>query len=380
MANTLNDIIAEPVANGQLAGVSAAAILPDGEHWQGTAGEVVAGSGTAMTPDTVVWIASMTKAITGVAVMQLVEQQKILLDAPACDCLPELRDVQVLEGFDAEGSPRLRSPASAPTLRQLLTHISGYAYPMWNAKLAQLEKYYQDGGTPLPTEPLVFDPGTDWAYGTGIDWAGRIVEEVSGQTLGHYLRTHLFDPLGMHSTGFLITEDMRRRLAPVHIRGEDGALTAIDFEIEQNPTHEMGGGGLYGTPSDYLRFCQCLINGGELAGNQILRQETVADIARNHMKDLTMGELATSAPDMTNDLAFYPEVTKNWGLTFMRNEQTTAHGRAPGTLAWAGLANTYFWIDLANRTAGVWATQLFPFNDPQAIANFHSFESAVSAA
>lgn len=330
-----------------------------------------------MTPDTVVWLASMTKAITGVALLQLVEQQQVILDAPAHDSLPELKNVQVLEGFDSAGEPRLRAPATPPTVRQLLTHTAGFGYDMWNPRLLQLSNYYAAGGARVVPEPLVFDPGTDWAYGTGIDWAGRIVEEVSGLTLGNYLHSHIFTPLEMHDTAFLISDQMRSRLAPVHVRADGDALVPIDFEIEQNPEHEMGGGGLYGTPADYLRFCRALLGRGTLNGNRILSADTVADLARNHMGERKMGALASCVPDMTNDLAFYPDVDKNWGLTFMRNEQTTAHGRAAGTLAWAGLANTYYWIDLAGGTAGVWATQLFPFNDEQAVANFHEFESAV---
>lgn len=380
MSTNFDDIIAKPVANGQLAGVSATAVTPDGKLWSGAAGEVIAGSGVTMTTDTVVWIASMTKAITGVALLQLVEQQRVELDAPAHNWVDELREVQVLEGFSSAGAPLLRAPASAPTVRQLLTHTSGFGYDMWNAKLRQLAEYEaSDNKAAMVPEPLVFDPGTDWAYGTGIDWAGRIIEAVSGNKLGEYLQAHLFEPLAMTSSAFLISAEMRKRLAPVHVRDAGGALTASEFEIEQNPEYEMGGGGLYGTPADYLRFCRALLGGGELDGNRILATDTVADLARNHMGKLVMGELPTCAPLMTNDLAFYPEVEKNWGLSFMRNEQVTAHGRAPGTLAWAGLANTYYWIDLAGGTAGVWATQLFPFNDAAAVGNFHEFEAAVCA-
>ena len=163
-----------------------------------------------------------------------------------------------------------------------------------------------------------------------------------------------------------------------HVRDEHGGLQPIEFEVEQNPEHEMGGGGLYGTPADYLRFCCAILGGGELDGERILQEVTVKSMASNHMGARTMVDLATSVPDMTNDLAFFPGVTKNWGLTFMRNEQTTAHGRAAGTLAWAGLANTYFWIDIAGGTAGVWATQLFPFNDEAAVESFFEFESVVT--
>lgn len=186
-------------------------------------------------------------------------------------------------------------------------------------------------------------------------------------------RQQIFEPLGMTDTAFLISDDMRARLVPVHARGEVGELQPIEFEIEQNPEFEMGGGGLYGTPRDYLQFCRAILGGGELAGERILSAAMVKRMASNHMGARTQGDLATSVPSMTNDLAFFPGVDKNWGLTFMRNEQQTAYGRASGTLAWAGLANTYYWIDIAGGTAGVWATQLFPFNDPAAVDNFYEF-------
>ncbi len=375
----LQVLIEQQVAQGLIPAVSATSINAEGEIWRGAAGLVKPCGAEPMTSNSVVWLASMTKAVTGVALMQLVERLHLDLDTPASEWLPNMARVQVLQGFADNGAPRLRRAASVPTLRQLLTHTSGFGYDMWSDKLFRLGEYqaeYTDWASDFD-EVLIFDPGTDWAYGTGIDWCGRVVEEITGRSLGEVLRNQIFEPLKMTDTAFLLSDDMRSKLVPVHVRDEQGGFQPIEFEIEQNPEHEMGGGGLYGTPTDYLQFCRAILRGGELDGERILQATTVATMAANHMGARTMGDLPTSVPSMTNDLAFFPGVEKNWGLTFMRNEQATLHGRAPGTLAWAGLANTYYWIDINGGTAGVWATQLFPFNDSAARECFFEFETAV---
>src|SRR3954454_13124199 len=200
----------------------------------------------AMTLDSVFWIASMTKAITSAAGMQLVEQGKISLDEPIGKVLPDLASPQVLEGFDANGEPKLRPARKPITLRHLMTHTAGFAYNMWNGDMVQ---YLEKTGTPGITSctnaalktPLMTDPGTRWEYGTNIDFVGKAVEAVSGKRLDAYLRDHLFTPLGMADTGFRIGESQRKRLVGMHARGPDGSLTAIPFELEQYPEFHMGG-------------------------------------------------------------------------------------------------------------------------------------------
>ena len=220
-------------------GVAVAAVLPDGEIVTAAAGVRDAGTGAKMAPDTVVWIASMTKAVTAAAAMQLVEQGKLELDAPIARVLPELASPQVLEGFDAADKPKLR-PAKAPlTLRHLLTHTCGFVYHIWNKDILN---YLEVTQTPDITQcknaclqlPLVFDPGTAWDYGIGIDWAGKAVEAVSGMRLGQYMQQNLLAPLGMRDTAFRIGADQRKRLAKIHMRGEGGGFTASEIEIPQD--------------------------------------------------------------------------------------------------------------------------------------------------
>jgi len=365
-------------------GVVAMAATGNEVIYQGAFGKRDLSKDDAMTADSVFWIASMTKAITCAAGMQLVEQGKLSLDEPIGKLLPDLASPQVLEGFDANGTPKLR-PAKKPiTLRQLMTHTAGFAYDMWNGDVG---KYLEKTGTPgiiscqnaaLKT-PIMTDPGTRWEYGTNIDFVGKAVEAVSGKKLDAYLRDNLFAPLGMNDTGFKITDSMRQRLVGMHARGPDGALAPIPFEMEQAPEFHMGGGGLYGTAADYIKFTQMILNKGRGNGNQVLKAETVAQMGQNQMGDLTMGKLTTALPAYTNDVDLYPDIVKKWGLSFMINTAKTPEGRSAGSLAWAGLANTYFWIDPARNVAGVILMQLLPFADGKALETFAGFERGVYA-
>jgi CubicO group peptidase (beta-lactamase class C family) len=382
VAEGIDRALRDSVDGKRIAGVVALAATSRGEIYAGAFGERAAGQ--AMTLDSVFWIASMTKAVTTAAAMQMVEAGKLSLDEPAGEILPELKTPPVLEGFDSDGSPRLR-PAKAPvTLRRLLTHTAGYTYDIWNADTGRYEKY---AGLPgiitcknaaLET-PLAFDPGTRWEYGTNIDWAGKMVEKVSGQRLEEYFREHIFDPLGMRDTGFRLGPAQRARLVAMRSREADGALKPIDFEMPQDPEFYMGGGGLYSTGPDYLRFVRMFLNRGRLDGVEVLRPETVAEMARNQIGDLDVTLLKTVQPESSRDAEFFPGMVKKWGLGFMINTADAPTGRSAGSLAWAGLANTYFWIDPRKDVAGVILMQFLPFADEQALRTLADFEQGVYA-
>jgi methyl acetate hydrolase len=371
---------------GDVPGVVAMAATRDGPVYEGAFGWRALPGGAAMTADTVFWIASMTKAITSTAAMQLVERGNLTLDRPIAEVLPELAAPQVLEGFDDAGEPRLR-PARRPiTLRHLITHTAGFVYDIWSPEMA---RYMEKRGIPgiISCEnaalalPLTFDPGDKWDYGINIDWVGKAVERVSGQRLGDYFTEHLFPPIGINDTGFKLTQDRRARLTAMHARGDDGALAPIEFEIPQEPEFEMGGGGLYGTAADYLAFQQLFLNEGRSAnGIQVLKPETVRLMAENAIGGLNVRLLKTAAPAYSNDAEFFPGMVKKWGLGFMISTEAVPGGRSPGSLAWAGLGNTYFWIDPAKGVAGVILMQLIPFADAKALAVFDGFERAVYAA
>jgi methyl acetate hydrolase len=384
MTNTqaIDHVLTQAVHAQEVPGVVAMAATDEGVIYEGAFGTRKLGKDAAMTPDTVVWIASMTKAITAAAAMQLVERGQLHLDAPAADVLPELAQAQVLEGFDASGTPRLRAPKGKITLKHLLTHTAGFSYEMLSADIV---KYQEATGTPgilscehaALTTPLLFDPGERWEYGINIDWVGKIVEVVSGQQLGDYLEHHLFAPLGMSSTSFKLSPSQRARLASMHARGPDEALAVVPFELPQEPQFQMGGGGLYSTAPDYLRFTQMLLHRGSFNGTQVLQPETVHTMAQNHIGDLHCGELRSVAPALAHSANFFPGMPQKWGVSFLINTVQTPQGRSPGSLAWTGIANTFFWIDPTKRVTGVFLTQLLPFFDPKAIALFRAYEAAV---
>jgi CubicO group peptidase (beta-lactamase class C family) len=380
----IDEVLRRKCENGEIPGVVAVAADGSDVIYQGAFGKRDLSKDAPMTPDSVFWIASMTKAITTAGAMQLVEQGRLSLDEPVGKLLPDLASPQVLDGFDASGEPKLR-PAKRPiTLRQLMTHTAGFCYDMWNGDMGV---YLQKAGTPgiitckndaLKT-PIASDPGTRWEYGTNIDFVGKAVEAVSGQRLDAYLRDNLLGPLGMSDTAFKIGDSQRRRLVGMHARGEDGTLAPLPFELEQEPEFHMGGGGLYGTAGDYIKFTQMILNKGRGNGNQVLKPETVATMGQNHIGDLTVTKMTTAAPVYTNDVDLYPDMVKKWGLSFLINTATTPEGRSPGSLAWAGLANTYFWIDPARNVTGVILMQLLPFADKSALEAFSGFERGVYA-
>jgi len=384
MANTqaIDQVLKRAADAKDVPGVVALAATDRGVIYEGAFGKRELGKDAAMTSDTVVWIASMTKAMTAAGAMQLVERGKLKLDSPAAEVVPDLAKARVLEGFDAAGKPKLRAPKRPITLRHLLTHTAGFSYEIWSADIA---KYQAATGTPgittcenaALTTPLLFDPGTRWDYGINMDWVGKMVEATSGKKLGDYLQQNIFAPLGMTSTSFKLSPSQRARLASVHARGADGSLAVFPFELPQEPQFQMGGGGLYGTAQDYIRFTQMILNRGKSNGNQVLKPETVQMMSQNQMGDIDVGVLKTAAPPLSNDVALFPGMKLKWGLSFLINTALTPQGRSAGSLAWAGLANTFFWIDPVKRVTGVFLTQVLPFFDQKTIELAGNFEAAV---
>jgi methyl acetate hydrolase len=336
------------------------------------------GKDPAMTLDIVVSVASMTKPVTSVAAMQLVEQGRIALDEPLGERLPELAAIQVLEGFDTAGVPRFRAPRRAITLRHLLTHTAGFAYPVWNTELLHFQQYT---GAPLGwlQAPLVFDPGERWSYGINIDWVGRLIEQISHQSLEDYFRHYIFDPLRMSDTGFVHRPDQRTRLAGRHQRQSDGSLQAIEIEIPERPAFYDGGGGLFSTGPDYSRFLRMLLGGGQFENARVLRPETVAEMARNQIGELTVNVLRSVKPDLSNDAEFFPGLVKKWELGGMINTGDAPTGRSAESWAWAGLGNTYFWVDPTWRVTGPILTQILPFCDAAVLDLFDQFERLIYA-
>ena len=385
MANmaAIDRVLQQAVDAGEVPGVVAVAVDDSGAIYQGAFGRRSLASDAPMTLDTVFRIASMTKAITGTAAMQMVEQGKLSLDQPAGEVLPELAQPMVLEGFDDSGKPVLRPAREQITLRRLLTHTAGFVYDTWNANQA---RYAEVTGLPAArtgklaalNAPLGFEPGERWEYGINIDWAGRMVEAASGQNLEAYMQEHIFQPLGMRDSSFDPNPDWNSRTGQVHARQADGSLQPI--EAAPPPADREfypGGGGLFSTAPDYITFLRMLLGGGSHNGARVLQPETVALMGQNHMGELDVLPMTTFKPAMSNDAEFFPGMSKKWGLSFLINTRDAPTGRSAGSLAWAGINNTYFWLDPNKRVAGVLMTQVLPFADPTVLGLLDRFEAAI---
>jgi methyl acetate hydrolase len=369
----------------EVPGVVAMAASETGSLYEGAFGRRDVVNGPAMTPDTVFRIASMTKAVTSVAAMQLVEEGRLGLDAPVPDIGESaLNAPQVLDGFDESGKLVLR-PAKRPiTLKHLLTHTAGFTYDWINPNT---RRYVETSGMPATAtgklaalrQPLAFDPGERWEYGINIDWVGRIVEEVSGRRLDAVLRDRIFAPLGMRDTGFATTPEQRARQARVHQKHPDGRFEPQPLPEPFVPEFWAGGGGLHSTARDFLTFLEMLLHGGTLHGTRILRPETVALMNNNHVGDLPSGVLRSIAPERANDLDLFPGAPVRWGLGYMLNMTPGPNGRSAGTVSWAGIFNSYFWLDPERRVAGVILTQMLPFADPAMLRLLGEFERGVYA-
>jgi methyl acetate hydrolase len=364
-------------------GVVAIATDRRGNVYEGAAGRRVLGQDAEMTPDTVFAIFSTTKAITGTACLQLVENGRLDLDAPAKTYAPDIGKLQVLEGFDADGNPKLRPPKRDVTTRMLLLHTAGFAYDFFNETYNRLA---QEHGQPSVitssraslNTPLLFDPGDEWEYGSNIDWAGQVVEGITGKRLGEVMQEQIFEPLGMTSTGFTLTPEMRIRLARMHRREAAGSLTAMpDFELPQDPEVHMGGHGLYSTVQDYCKFIRMWLTDGMGPNGRVLKKETVLMAEKNGLGDKKIKGLPGVIPSLSNYAEFFPGMPKSWALTFMINDEDAPTGRPAGSLAWAGLPNLFYWLDRKNGIGGFWATQVFPFADPTSVGGYLDFETAV---
>lgn len=379
-----NAILNETVCRaGGAPGVVAMATDRQGNFYEGAAGVRELGKPQPMTTDSVMLLASCTKAVTGVAVMQLVEEGKLALDELAGKYVPEIDAIQVLEGFDANGEARLRKPRTPITINHLMLHTAGFCYDFFSADLL---RYRTARNIPSVLgctftsiqDVLLHDPGERWTYGNNIDWLGRIVEVLRGKRLGEVLRERVFAPLAMQDIAFNMTPSMRARLACLHQRVADGQLTAHpEIMLPQPPEMDMGGAGLYATIGEYMKFIRMVLNDGAGPEGRVLKAETVAQMASNGLGKLSSGAWISSNPFFANSGDFFPGLRKSWSYTFQVLEEDAPTGRPAGALSWAGLANTYFWIDRKNGVGGMWGTQILPFQDIGSYPGFVEFETAV---
>lgn len=369
--------------HGGAPGVVAMLTDRNGNVYEGAAGVRQLGSDQPMTTDSVFAIFSTTKALTGTLVMQLVEEGKLSLDDLAGRYTPEIDELQVLDGFDADGQPKLRAPKRRITVNDLMLHTTGLCYEFFSAddlkyRTARNIPTVVSGTFESIRTVLLHDPGAAWTYGVNIDWLGRIVEQIRGQRLGEVMRERLFEPLGMQEIGFRMTDAMKARRVTIHDRAADGKLTPLpDLVLPDPPPMDMGGHGLYATVGEYMKFIRMVLNRGAGPNGRVLKAETVDAMAQDGLAamGLSVGGWTTSIPSLSNTGEFFPGTPKGWAYTFMTNREQTPSGRSPNSLMWAGLANSFYWIDRSSGLGGYWATQILPFQDCASYPGFVDFES-----
>ena len=369
---------------GGTPGVVAMATDRKANFYEGSAGKRALGGDQAMTADSVMAIFSTTKAITGTALMQLVEEGKVSLSDAAKKYVPEIAELQVLDGFDGAGQPKTRAPKRDITVNDLILHTSGLCYEFFSHDDL---KYRTAKGIPTVVSSsfasvrtvLLHDPGAAWTYGVNIDWLGRIVEQQRGKRLGEVMKERIFAPLGMQDIAFNMSDSMKSRRALLHDRAQDGKLTPLpDLVLPQPPEMDMGGHGLYATVGEYMKFIRMFLNDGAGPNGRVLKAETVEAMSKNGLPAGVMsGGWSTSIPSLSNPGEFDPGIKKTWAYTFQRNEEDTVTGRPAGSLMWAGLGNLYYWIDRKNGIGGFWGSQILPFLDAVSYPGFVDFEAAV---
>jgi methyl acetate hydrolase len=346
--------------------------------YNGAFGTRDSASGKAVQNDSIFTIASMTKAVTSAAAMQLIEQGKLSLDDAIGKHLPEFSKLQVLDGVDATtGQHRLRPATRTVTVRHLLTHTSGFVYDNWDADLA---RFYSKTPQRPSVPPLAFEPGERWEYGTGIDWVGRIVEVVSGMNLEAYFQKFVLQPLGMKDTSYLLNSEAFQRKVSLWRRQKDGKLKEDPYTLPQPVKSFNGGGGLYSTAPDYVRFMQMFLNKGMApSGVRILQESSVAAMSANQVGGLAAGRLQSTRSENSSDVDFHPGAIDKFTFGFLMNPQAYSKGRSAGTLAWAGIQNTFYWIDPKKSICAVVLMQFYPFCDKEAMGLLREFEQAVYA-
>lgn len=370
---------------GGAPGVVAMATDRTGNIYEGAAGRRALGQDQPMTVDTVMAIFSTTKAITGVTALQLIEEGKLRLEDAARQYVPEIAELQVLTGFDAQGQPTTRPPKRDITVNDLMLHTSGLCYEFFSEDDL---RYRTVKGIPTIVSAtnaaiqtvLLHDPGERWTYGVSIDWLGKIVEQQRGKRLGEVMKERVFEPLGMQDIAFTMSDAMQARRATIHDRAQDGRLTPLpDLVLPQPPELDCGGHGLYATVGEYMKFIRMVLNDGAGPNGRVLQAETVDLLCRDGLAALGLasGGWVTSIPSLSNTGEFFPGLAKGWAYTFMTNREDAPTGRPAGSLMWTGLANLFFWIDRRNGIGGYWGSQILPFQDVASYSGFVDFESAV---
>jgi methyl acetate hydrolase len=370
IASEVDSVLRAAVQAGHVPGVVVAATDRRGVVYSGAFGSAAADTAAALRPDSVFRLASMTKLVTAVAVLQLKEQGRLALDAPFKRFYREFRQPPVLRSFD----PATRQYRTAPahrdiTVRELLTHTAGFGAWFLNPELRALM-----GPKPEYYDPpfLMGEPGERFRYGISTDVVGQLVRPLSGQSLEGYFAERIFAPLGMTDTGYSLPREAAR-LAAVHTAAAEGFATLPNERVAEAP---RGGGGLYGTATDYLALLRMLLNGGRAGGRQLLAADSVEELRRNQIGALNAVRQTTAAPHWTADFGFM-DGSQKFGFGVLVETHDRPSRRAAGSYGWGGIFNTYFWVDPAADLAAVICMQMSPFCTPACLAVYDAFERAL---
>jgi methyl acetate hydrolase len=371
----LSQFFSDAVARGDVPGVVAIVVDRDQVLYHEAFGKMNAAQNVPMSKDTIFRIASMTKAVTSVGVMQLVEQGKLGLDDEVSKYIPSLKSPQVFSKVDAKaGTYETRPATRAITIRQLLTHTSGIGYSWSDHGLAIAQK--KTGATNDSELPLVHEPGTQWTYGASTRVLGAVIEKISGQRIDAYLETHVTGPLGMHDTTYTVPPAKYARVVTANQKA-NGKMTETPNPATI-PATIRGDGGLFSTAADYSRFVQMLLNRGQLGGTRILKESTVAEMSKNQVGSVKVRLQPTADPLRSQP---YPLGAGEdvWGLGFQiaAPKSPNPSMRSPGSMSWAGINNTFYWIDPQKQVGAVILMQLLPFYDEGALGVLKGFEERV---
>jgi methyl acetate hydrolase len=371
-STALSGQLAAAVAHGNTPGVVALLVDRDGVLYEGSAGKLDVAGNLPMRPDAIFRIASMTKPITSVASMMLVDEGKLKLDDPVSEYLTGFENLRVITDFNAtDGSYETRPAKRAMTIRHLLTHTSGIGYGFSNPIVARLQQNTKKREWELP---LLHDPGEKWTYGASTVVLGRIVEKLSGSSLDAYFQERIFHPLGMVDTSYTVSADKQPRVPTMHDR-KNGLLREQPRSPMVSRRPFEGDGGLFSTAQDYGLFMRMLLNGGRLGTSRLLTEKSVELMGENQIGAIFVEQQPAANPMLTKPFPLGAGRDR-FGLGFQiaSEDDGSLDSRSSGSLSWAGLFNTQFWIDQRRHAAAVIMMQLLPFYDDGAIRCLIDFE------
>lgn len=375
----INSYLTEKTTNKQVPGVVAMVANKKDIIYKYVCGINSIGKKNELKIDNIFAIASMTKAVTAVAVMQLFEQGKINLNEPIAKYLPEIGKLKVIDKFNKHDTSYSAIPVKrSMTIHDLLTHTSGIGYPFCDKILAMIEQSghankYHDA---YMNFPLLHQPGKKWKYGYSYDVLGTLVEKISGITLDKYFAENIFHPIGMNNTFFNVPEEKQNRLTNFYRRMNDTLSEETSFGKQKASPN--GGGGLYSTAEDYTKFLQMFLNEGEFNGRTILKKESILEMTKNQIGNLFIETQVTAMPEWSNDFPTRPGKDKfGYGFVVTTNIDNDGLKRKPGSFHWGGLFNTYYWVDPQTGISAVILMQVVPFYDRQCMPILEEFEKLV---